>query len=169
MVLVGHSLGGDVAVEAAHLLEGRVLGVVTISSYRTLGQSRSEQADADWLAPFSTDFASAMDDLTRRNFGASADPSMVEATVRRMVAANPGMVVPVLQSKMSNEPALLGLLDQLDVPVFAVNPDFKSNDEEALRRHGMTLRVVEGVGHYTMMEDPVAFNQVLEQVLLELA
>ena len=168
VVLVGHSLGGDVAVEAALLLEERVRGVVMISSYRSLGHPRSQLDDAAWLAPFRSDFTNAMESLTRRNFGANADPSIVEATVRRMVDAQPDMVIAVLEAKVANEPALLSALAKLEVSVFAVNPDFKPNDQSSLEQHGVTLKVVQSAGHYTMMENPGAFNAALARILREL-
>ena len=164
-VLVGHSLGGDAALEAAHLAKGRVIAVVMVSSYRTFDDHPSEERLSQWLAPFSADFPAAMEDLTRRNFGSNADQAMVDETVARMVKADPDMVIPVLRSKMGNEAFVVGTLENLTVPVFAVNPDFKANDESALKRNGVDLRVVKGVGHYTMMEAPEAFNRTLSDIL----
>ena len=169
VVLVGHSLGGDAAVEAAQLARERVVGVVMVSSYRTFDDPQSEEQLSKWLAPFFDDFPAAMEDLTRRNFGATADQAMVDETVERMVKADPDMVIPVLRSKMGNEASIIGTLENLTVPVYAINPDFKTNDESALKRHGVELRVVKGAGHYTMMEAPEAFNRTLSDILAGLS
>ena len=63
-----------------------------------------------WMAPFRTDFASAADDLTRRNFGRHADPEMVTRVAAKLAASDPEIIVQVVASKISNEPALLRAL-----------------------------------------------------------
>jgi pimeloyl-ACP methyl ester carboxylesterase len=69
LVLIGHSFGGDVTVEAARLLGDRVRALVWVSSHRTLGDIKTDSQIEEWLAPFATGFVAAMDDLTRRHFG----------------------------------------------------------------------------------------------------
>lgn len=165
VVLVGHSFGGDVVVEAALLLEGRINALVMVSSYRSLGSPPDDRKIAEWLAPFEDDFPAAMNDLTRRNFGPAASPTMVSDTAERMMSAAPEVVLPILAAKFDHEHALLGALAKLDAPVFAINPDFKPNETDSLARHGVQLRVIKGVGHYTMMEAPDAFNVELAEIL----
>jgi pimeloyl-ACP methyl ester carboxylesterase len=169
VVLVGHSLGGDVIVEAAKRLDGRVSALVWVSSYRSLGDPKSEDEIETWLAPFRTDFEAAMDDLTRRNFGPDADPTLVDAMAATARSADPGRVMEVLVSKLGNEPALLEVLAALSVPVIAVNPDFKPSDGDSFAAHGVELKVIPNVGHFTMIEDPEAFNQALTDILSDLA
>lgn len=165
VVLVGHSFGGDVVIEAALLLEDRVDAVVMVSSYRSLGSPRDDETINQWLAPFKTDFHAAMNDLTRRNFGPDANPTMVSETAERMMSAAPEVVLPILAAKFDHEPALLGALNRIAAPVFAINPDFKPNDSASFARHGVQLRVIRGVGHYTMMEAPEDFNVVLADIV----
>lgn len=165
VVLVGHSFGGDVVVEAAEHLREKVVAAVLVSSYRSLGAAIEETNIATWLAPFRADFGPAMEDLTRRNFGPSADPAMVATTSARMRSADPRIVLSVLESKMRNEPAVVDTLRRVSCPVFAINSDFKPNDAAALARHGIDLRVVPGVGHYVMMEDPDGFNAALAGII----
>ena len=133
VVLVGHSLGADVTVEAAKRLAGQVRALVWVSSYRSLGDLKSEDEIEAWLAPFRTDFEAAMDDLTRRNFGPDADPMLVETTVTKARSADPDRVMGLLVSKLENEPAVLETLSALSVPVIAINPDFKRNDGALVR------------------------------------
>ena len=169
VVLVGHSLGGDVIVEAAKRLSGRVTALVWVSSYRSLGDLKSEDEVEAWLAPFRTDFEAAMDDLTRRNFGPDADPMLVETTVTKARSADPDRVMGLLVSELDNEPAVIEAVSDLSVPVIAINPDFKTNDRASLAALQVDLRVVPGVGHFTMIEDPDTFNQELADTLKKLA
>ena len=165
MVLVGHSLGGDVTVEAALRLGGRVRGLVWVSSYRSLGTPMSSEQMEEWLAPFRTDFVSATEDLARRNFGPHADPDLVERVAAKMAAADPERVIELLVSKLLNEPAILRGLREIAVPVVAINPDFKPNDQASFDSHGVELRVMSDVGHFAMMEDPDVFNDLLADTI----
>jgi len=81
------------------------------------------------------------------------------------MSASPEVVLPILASKLHHEPALLNALSRIDATVFAINPDFKSNDGASFARHGVHLRVIQGVGHYTMMEAPEAFNEMLAAIV----
>jgi len=169
IVLIGHSLGGDVTVEAARRLPGRVRGLIWISSYRRLGVDAPDAAAESWLEPFETDFKSAMEDVNRRNFGPRADPALVDEMVSRGQRMEPAIAPGVLASKLANEAAVLAAIEQLGLPVVAINPDFKANDPASLRAHGVDLLVVPGVGHFTMLEDPDGFNGRLRQALEHIA
>jgi pimeloyl-ACP methyl ester carboxylesterase len=165
LVLIGHSFGGDVTVEAAKLLGDRVRALVWVSSYKTLGDMKSDTQIEEWLAPFSAGFVAAMDDLTRRNFGPNADPDQVDTVAAKAMATDPDRSVAVLNAYVRNEPALLHGLTEISAPVFAINPGFKPSDLASLNAHGIDLTVVEDVGHFVMMEDPDSFNQSLSNIL----
>ena len=48
VVLIGHSMGGDVIVEAARLLKNRVLGLIWVDVYKKLEPSRSPEKVKPW-------------------------------------------------------------------------------------------------------------------------
>lgn len=169
IVLIGHSLGGGVTVEAALQLGDRVRALVWVDSYRSLGHPPDPDQIEQWMAPFHTDFASAADDLTRRNFGPRADPEMVTRVAAKLAASDPEIIVQVLASTISNEPALLRGLDAISVPIVAINADHKPNDRASFDSYNVELLVVPGVGHFTMMEDPHTFNHLLADVIGKLS
>jgi pimeloyl-ACP methyl ester carboxylesterase len=168
VVLVGHSLGGNVTVEAALRLPGRVRGLVWVSSFRSLDSIPSPAEVEVWFAPFNVDFRAAMDDLIRRNFGPNADPALVEAVTTTARGADQTRVMSLLKSEFNHQHTVVEALSQVQAPIFAINPDFKPNDESSFARHGVELRVVPGVGHFVMMEDPDAFNTELANILTRL-
>ena len=168
VVLVGHSLGGNVTVEAALRLSSRVKGLVWVSSFRSLDSTRTPpQLDA-WFAPFNIDFVSAMDDLNRRNFGSNADPALVEAVTARARSADQKRTMGLLASDFQHARSVAEALTHINVPVFAVNSNFKPNDKASFARHGVELRIVSGVGHFIMLEDPESFNTELDDILTRL-
>jgi pimeloyl-ACP methyl ester carboxylesterase len=78
VVLVGHSMGGDVAVEAALRLGDQVAGVVWADVYDTLGDTPTGQELEEFLGPFREDFAAVTRAFVRRLCGPSTAPDLVE-------------------------------------------------------------------------------------------
>ncbi len=168
MVLIGHSMGGDVIVEAARRLPGRVVGLVWVDTYRTLGDSLSRGEVESFLAPFRADFASAARDFVLRMFLPTSDGDLVQWVADDMAAAPPEIAVDAMEHAITFQPAVVDALREMRIPVVALNPDDKPSDVEALQRHGVRTVPISGVGHFPMMEDPSAFNLLLERTLREL-
>jgi pimeloyl-ACP methyl ester carboxylesterase len=167
LVLIGHSMGGDVIVEAAVRLGDRVAGLVWVDTYNTLGEPQTDEEVEAFLVPFREDFATATRALVRRLFTAGADAELVEWVAADMSAAPPEIAIDALQHAVGNEPGILAGLRELIVPVVAINPDARPTDTEALRRHGVKTMLVSGVGHFLMLEDPDRFNRLLGAVIEE--
>jgi pimeloyl-ACP methyl ester carboxylesterase len=165
IVLVGHSMGGDVAVEAARVLPGRVAAIVWVDAYRSLPVERSEARIERWVAPFRSDFAGTMRAFVRGMFPPGADPVLVEHLASDMAAADPADAVEMLEASLRYGAAVGDTLAAIGVPVFAINPAEPPSDAQALARHGVRVDCLAGVGHFLMMEDAAAFNARLADQL----
>jgi pimeloyl-ACP methyl ester carboxylesterase len=165
LVLIGHSMGGDVIVEAALGLSDRVAGLVWVDTYATLGEVRTREEIEEFVAPFRHDFVAATRDFVRRMFVPGSDPDLVEWVVADMSGAPPEVAVPAMEHAVSNDDAILAGLPELTAPVVAINPDYRPTNVEALRAHGVEAVLMPEVGHFLMMEDPAAFNRALEQTI----
>ena len=166
VVLIGHSMGGDVVVEAALHLPGRVAGVVWVDVYSKLGEPHSREQVDDFLAPLREDFVTGARDLIRRMFGPGAEADLVERVVADMSAAPPEIAVDVADHAVSNDGAILASLRELTAPLVAINADYRPNDIESLRSYGVETVLMPGVGHFLMMEDPEGFNRLLSEVIV---
>ena len=165
LALVGHSMGGEAIVEAALRLGERVVGLVWVDSYRTLGGTQSATKLQRFLAPFRVDFAAATRSWAQSMFLPSSDPDLVDWVVSDMASAPPEVAVGALQHALSFEPAIVTALRDMTTPVVAINPDYRPNDIDALRRHGVKAVLMPGVGHFAMMEDPDTFNRLLAEAV----
>jgi pimeloyl-ACP methyl ester carboxylesterase len=79
VVLIGHSMGGDVIVDAALQLAERVRGLVWVDAYNTLGEPRTHEEAEEFIAPFREDYLTATRSLVRQMFVPSSDPDLVES------------------------------------------------------------------------------------------
>ena len=121
-VLIGHSMGGDVIVEAALALAAGVRGLVWVDTYDSLDSFRSAAEVAAFVEPFRADFSQSTQQLVRRMFPSSADPELVGRVAKDMSSAPPGIAIEVLRNAISNGELLLERLPLLTVPIVAINP-----------------------------------------------
>jgi len=166
-VLIGHSMGGDVIVDAALKLRDRVAGLVWADVYGSLGEPGTREEVQAFLVPFCEDFVTATRDLVRRMFVPSSDTALADWVAADMSAAPPEIAVDALEHAIGNDRAILAGLRKLRAPVVAINPDYRPTDIEALRRHGVKTVLMPGVGHFVMLEDPDAFNRLLNETVEE--
>ena len=167
VVLIGHSMGGDVVVEAALRLRDQVVGVVWADTYNTLGDPLTREELEEFLVPFRANFVTATRDLVRRMFGPNADADLVERVAADMSAAPPEIAIDALEHAVGNDRAILAGLRELTPPVVSINPDYRPTDTEALSRYAVRTVVMSGVGHFLMLEDPDTFNRLLGEAIDE--
>jgi pimeloyl-ACP methyl ester carboxylesterase len=165
VVLIGHSMGGDVIVEVALALPERIVGLVWVDTYNTLGGVDTPEETEKFVRPVRQDFRTAVEGFVRPMFVPGSDPRLVEHVVADMSAAPPEVAVEMMVHALTNDDAILAALPELQAPVVAINPDYRPNDVEALRRHGVEAVLMTGVGHFLMLEDPEAFNRLLGQTV----
>jgi pimeloyl-ACP methyl ester carboxylesterase len=171
VVLVGHSMGGDAVVYAAQRLGSRgggVVGIVWVDAFRSLGHEPASTAKARdaFLAPFRDDFPGAVDRFARSLFPPTADAALVDRVAADMAGAPRDVALGSLRYALGREPGLLAAMADIEAPIVAINPDLAPTDVDSLAQHGVARTILlEGVGHFPMLEDPDRFNPVLEDVL----
>lgn len=169
VVLIGHSMGGDVILRAARRLPGRVAALVMLDTYKKLGAPMSDDAIERFAATLSADFAGAMRSLVRSLFSRRADPALVDRVAADMAAAPPAIAIPAIRSSFLHAREVPALIAELAIPVFAVNPDNEPTDVDGLAQRGVAVRIVAGAGHFLMMEDPDTVNALLLDIVGEVS
>ena len=166
VVLIGHSMGGDVIVPAARRMPARVRGLVWVDTYRTLGSPRTRDEVDKFLAPLRADFVTTTRQLVRSMFRPGSDTALVERVAADMSAAPPQVALGAVEEAITFDRAIMEHLPAVKAPVVALNADHQPTDVEALQLHGVETVVMSGVGHFLMMEDPERFNRILEDVVV---
>lgn len=169
VVLIGHSMGGDVILEAARRLPGHLKGLIWVDAYRQLADFHTPEQVEVRLAPFRAAFVETTRTFVRAMFTAEADESLVERVVADMSAAPPAVAIGALESALGFGRTVPALLQELNLPLIAINPADPPTDVESMQRHGVEVIQMDGVGHFPMMEAEQDFNKLLLQAIRGLA
>ena len=165
VILVGHSMGADVALEAARVLPDRVRGIVWIDQYTQLSHFMGEAEVAARVAPFRADFAATARAFVRRLFAPDADPALV-ARVSEEIASTPEtMARAALGATWNHARNVPALLRELRLPVVAINARDPGADLASLQAHGVAVLDFPEAGHFPMLEKPAAFTARLATAL----
>ena len=164
VILVGHSMGGPVAVEAALRLKGRVAGIIGVDTLSDVGLPKpTASQSAALLVPFEQDFIGTTRAFVTNNFFTpTSDPVLIRRIADDMSSAPPEIAIAALKG--------LGAWNgvqrfaEVGAPIVLINSAQVRTDAERLAKLSAGLKVVtmDGVGHFLMMEDPPRFNALLE-------
>jgi len=164
IVLIGHSMGGPVAIEAARLLENRVIGIIGVDTFNTIGAPGPSKAQIDAiLRPFEADFIGHTRKLvTEHLFRPGGNRDLANKVAYDMSLSPPRTAIPALRALYEydfTEP-----LKETTVPIMAIDSDLGEPVNEArIRKVLPKFRavIIPGTGHFLMMENPQAFNAAL--------
>ena len=161
VVLVGHSMGGDVIFQAAKRLPGKVSALVMLDTYKKLGNPRTDVEIDQIAAEFEVDFSGVTQKYVRGYFSPDADPALVHWIAADMAAAPQSVAISALRSSFQHARQVPDLIRELEIPVAAINPDDSPTDIESMSEHGVDVVIMPSVGHFLMMEKPNEFNDLL--------
>jgi len=163
VVLVGHSMGAPVAVEAARLLGGRVVGIVGVDMFHTSFEfPKTDEGMERLIRPFRDNFAGASEGMARSMFTPNADPEVVDTIIAGMGSADKDAAIDMMyevsgwfatRSKPSFK-EFSGVLRNINA---APEGNEESKDKSVL--------LMKGVGHFIPQVAPDRFNEVLAGVV----
>ena len=166
VILIGHSMGGDVIAAAARQLPRyRIEGLVIVDTYKKLGAGRTPEQVEAFVAKFRTDFKDSVRNFVRSMSSSNYDTALFAWIANDMASAPPAIALSALESSFNYSREITKTLLEIKLPVTTINSDNAPTDTASMQRYGVQVVVMHGVGHFLMMEDPKQFNDVLEEVI----
>jgi pimeloyl-ACP methyl ester carboxylesterase len=168
IILIGHSMGGPVALETALLLPGRVIGVVGVDTYQNFQVTFGPEQQRQFLAQFEGDFTGMTTRFVRSMFPATADSALVAWTAEDMSSAPPAVGIGAMRNLLAFDPKKY--VSKIEVPIYAINSERFPTNVEGNKQLAPSFRAkfIPGVGHFIMLEDPGRFNRLLEETVEEI-
>jgi pimeloyl-ACP methyl ester carboxylesterase len=169
VILIGHSMGGAVIIEAAGQMPERVIGLVGADTFLDLGKQYTQEQIDEWLRGLRSDFAGRAEKLVRGIFLHDANPDLVEWVVADMSSGPAPVGIGASQAYLEFDAR--EALAHVRKPIYCINSDMRVTNVEAGRRYAVSFEVklMSGVGHFVMLEDPEVFNGMLTETINELS
>ena len=168
-VLIGHSMGGPVALEAAVRAPGRVAAIVGVESLHRLTGEADPERIAPYVARFREDFPAAMGEFTAALVRADTPPATRARIVADSVGSEPGMAIALVEHFGTYDPKPATRI--IDGPVRCINADITPTDVAGNRAllSSFDVELLEATGHWPHLEAPGRFQAALDRVLAEVA
>lgn len=168
VVLIGNSLGGPVALEAAALLPDRAIGVVGVDTFHDATVRQSPEEVRARAAAFARDPAGSCRAMVGQLFHPNAYSSLRVWAETEMCTVPPDVVVPMLEGFAGYD--LAAAFRRAGVPIRAINGDLwpTLTDRNRTVVADFDAVVIPHAGHYPMLEQPEVFNRLLERMVEEL-
>ena len=168
VILVGHSMGGAVVIEAARRLGQSVRLIVAVDTMQEPARApyTDEQSRELW-APFAADFTNALEAFVRKSFFLpAAPPDMVNWVAKDMASADADVALAAGHA-LTTWSVPDGISSINHIPFVLINADYRPTDAEGLAslHPDARLIVLSDVGHFPMLVKPEEFNAVLASVI----
>ncbi|MDG1050765.1 MAG: alpha/beta fold hydrolase, partial [Planctomycetota bacterium] len=167
-VLVGHSMGGPVALEAAVRASDRVAAIVGVESLHRLAGEADPARMAPYVTRFKDNFPAAMGEFTSALLREESPPEVKARILADSTACEPSMAVALVEYFGTYDPKPAARF--IDIPVRCINAQATPTDVEGNRAllSSFDVELFGETGHWPHLEAPRRFEAVLEGLLAEL-
>ncbi|MEE9913275.1 MAG: alpha/beta hydrolase [Deltaproteobacteria bacterium] len=173
VILIGHSMGGSVMVEAARLMPARVTGLIGVDTLENIEYPLTRRELKKMMAPLKKDFRAGSREFIGGMISPDTEPQLREWILADVSAAPPAVALSAMNGMMSQyiTGEAARIFDKVRVPVITVNGDRWPVNYEANRRHMFSYDalIMKKADHFLMMDQPEEFNRTLEKAIRMLA
>ncbi|WP_143305542.1 alpha/beta fold hydrolase [Chitinophaga vietnamensis] len=169
VILIGHSMSGQIIVEAASHNKDRVIGLVGVDNFKNVWEPSSSGQDTA-----ATRFYQAIKNhykttvvplLEKELFLPATDTAIKKRVIDDILHADTTIAVASLEQ--GDQYPGIRRLAALKRKIFLINSDATPTDTAGLRQKGVNFEVlyVHQSGHYPMLEKPVEFDSLLRKAI----
>ncbi len=165
IMLVGHSMGGPVSIEAAKILGDKVIAIVGVDTFYTPFEYPKSEADIEgFVKPFKDDFIGVSQQLVQSMFMPQVDAKLKASIVEQFSGQNPEMgvsaIYEIFRWNAKNFPSGLARYSNKLRNINAA----ETGNEVALHE---SVTLIPGVGHFIPQVKPDEFNAALNNIISE--
>jgi pimeloyl-ACP methyl ester carboxylesterase len=168
MILVGHSMGGPVALAAAGRMSGRVLGVIGVDNLQDADHPMPREFAETFAKALEADFEAGMANAIGQMLG-GAHPELAAWLTAEAVKADHTAAIALMRDFPNVD--LRALFRGAGVPIRNINsanPKYPTNVAVNRKYADFTAQLMPGVAHFPQLEQPAEFNPRLRATIEEL-
>jgi pimeloyl-ACP methyl ester carboxylesterase len=176
VVLIGHSMSGDIILETAIAYPQNIIGLVGIDNFIGVGKpfTAAEKKEVDdYISKMEADYQISVRAYAESSLFHKSTDTLIKERVKKDITSGSERVsmntfnnIIVYGQKESEK------LPQLTLRLNLLNSDANITDTAALAKYtGASYKVypIPSTGHYPMIEKPEAFNNILAQILNDIS
>lgn len=173
VIVIGHSMSGAIAVEAAINNPARIIGVVGVDNFTNFGavQSLQEKEDvANAYKALRTNYKQiALQYANQSLFSPSTDSLVRKRVINDFMNADSVIAVNCLEQNDKYQTD--EKLKSLKKVIYLINSDFRPTDTLGFKKNRVNyyLLNIGPTGHYPMIEKPKDFNLLLQKAIDKIA
>lgn len=170
VILIGHSMGGPVSLAAAKDLKGVAIGIVAVDTLHNADFTKSDAMVDQFVDLMEQDFEGFMQSSIHMMFAEGADPELKNWVVAKACATNRPAALALMRDFKNVD--LPQMFKDAGVPIRAINaapipgkPGFATNIEGNRKYADFDAVLMNGVGHFLLLEKPEEFNRILRSTI----
>lgn len=174
VILVGHSMGGDVVLEAA-LNNPDIVAIIGIDTFKDVGMEVTEEVQVEidgflgMLRENFSEIAPAYADGAL--FHSSTDTNVRARVMEDFAKSDPVAATGSLESLFHYASIEANRLSTLKQKLYLINSDATPTNRVGLSEAGVDFEIndIPATGHYPMIEKPELFNEKLKETIQRIA
>ncbi|MCC8425629.1 alpha/beta fold hydrolase [Mucilaginibacter sp. UR6-11] len=169
VILVGHSMSGDIVLQAAIDNPNKVIGVVGVDNFKSVGAPKNPDDKLQMamaIAEMRKDFIGVTTKwFNEQLFSAATSPEIKRRVLNDVAHTDSTIAVNVMEQGDGFDE--LDKLAQANKTLYLINSDVTPTDTSYITAQKLRGRVfyTRGTGHFAMVEAPAEFNRDLDMVI----
>ncbi|MBN2570557.1 MAG: alpha/beta hydrolase [Ignavibacteriales bacterium] len=166
-ILIGHSMGGPVMLEAARILGDKIIGLVGVDNLIDVEEKYPEEDFLQFVGWLENDFVNSVPEFVKSMFPENADSNLVKKIAEDMSSAPKEVAISAMKSLYYQD--IISVLKDVKCPIVCISSDKYPTNIEGNRKHmkSFNVKLMKGYGHFLQLENPEMFNKLLEDTIKE--
>ncbi len=169
VILVGHSMGGAVIAEAAYQRPENIIGVAGADTFHDFERGYNSNLIRQTVEEMKADFVGKTTGFINLMFSNSTNTELKDWIINKVIMSDPNVAINVIENLSDYDIKMA--VSNISVPVYSINSDLWPTEVEGNKKYAKTyeIKMMPGLGHFVMLEDPNGFNKLLDEVISEVA
>ena len=168
VILIGHSMAGDIVLQAAVNAPNRVIGLVGVDNFKNLGHVQTPQDKVEYGRAIDS-LKHHFRQITFEYFNQSLFYKTTTGQIRKRVLGDVAKVDTVIASACMEENDFdeIKQLSVMKKKLYLINSDYTKTDTTGFKVNHIPYQVfiIHATGHFPMIEKPQEFNILLMQII----
>jgi len=171
VILVGHSMSGDIVLQAAANMPGNILAIVGVDNFKSVGAKTTAADSANYLKAIN-EMRQHFKSVAFEWFNKGLFYKTTADSIKKRILADVAKVDTVIATKAVEDSGFdeVKQLKKLNKKLYLINSDVIPTDTAYMKAHKIPFMVkyINATGHYPMNEKPDDFNRALEGIIGDL-